>query len=213
MAHPPELDFSRQDLPDFFLCHVKNSLILLFRSCGVPSIKEFMYNGTCLKIPVRVTLIGWGTRYRRRRFSSFGKQQYDEVFWDIPLLFGKKTFDKFAVVGQEKNKLNRLNIEIDSFEKQLEIILPASKQVIITSQISVAKINKEYSFLESSIKGILEGFTNNELALNSVDEYVECLKQADDLQRIVDAKTIQLVLELNEFTRKSIQQEEERNTQ
>lgn len=150
---------------------------------------------------------------RREIINKIGKQQYDEVFWDVPLLFGKKVFDKFAVVGQEKNKLNRLNIEIDSFEKQLGIILPSSKQVIITSQISVAKINKEYSGLESSIKGILEGVTSNELALNSVDKYVECLKQADDLQRIVDAKTIQLVLELNEFTRKSIQQEEEGKTQ
>jgi len=32
-----------------------------------------MYNGSCLRISVRVTLIGWGTRYRRRRFSSIGK--------------------------------------------------------------------------------------------------------------------------------------------
>ena len=27
-------------------------------------------HGCCLRISVRVTLIGWGTHYRRRRFSS-----------------------------------------------------------------------------------------------------------------------------------------------
>ena len=69
----PQFDFRRQLLPDFFLGHVKNSFILFFRSCGVPSIKVFMYNGSCLRISVRVTLIGWGTHYRRRRFSSIGR--------------------------------------------------------------------------------------------------------------------------------------------
>ena len=29
---------------NFFLCHVKNPFVLIFRKCGVQSIKEFVYN-------------------------------------------------------------------------------------------------------------------------------------------------------------------------
>ena len=36
------VDFCLQLLVDFFLGHGKNSFILLFRICGIPSIREFM---------------------------------------------------------------------------------------------------------------------------------------------------------------------------
>ncbi len=51
------------------------------------------------------------------------------------------------------------------FENELKIVLPKNKQTIVSSDITIAKSRKEYDKLEASIKSILEGVSNNKLAL------------------------------------------------
>lgn len=142
---------------------------------------------------------------RKEIISKIGKHQFDEVFWDVSLLFDDELFKKFSNVGHVNVQLEKLKIEIDWFEKELDIILPENNKTIIFSKITIAKTQKEFDGLESSIKEMLSGKNNNVITFDDVSNYVENLKKVDDLQRIVDANALRLVLELRDFAKKSIQ--------
>ena len=142
---------------------------------------------------------------RREIINKIGKHQFDEVFWDVPLLFNDQLFSEFAIIGQDNNKLNALKTNIDLFEKELDIFLPKPTMFNIKTQITIAKVQSEYDALESLMKKDLQAISNSTLSNNEVDQYIKNLKQADDLQGKINTETLDLILKLNDFTKKSIQ--------
>ena len=50
------------------------------------------------------------------------KYQFEEVFWDVHMLFDKKIADEFDTLFKEHQKLNKPRNEIKSFEEELEIM-------------------------------------------------------------------------------------------
>ena len=141
---------------------------------------------------------------RKEVVNKVAKHQYNEVFWDLPLLFNEKLSDEFQNIAYEAGRLEKMEVLIHSFEEELRILLPKRKE-IIDSQIVLAKINKDYDGLKNFIMNTLNEATNKDLLLNSVDEYIDSLKQTDELTRTVNAKTFILIQNLREYIRNSIE--------
>lgn len=70
---------------------------------------------------------------RRETINKIGNHQFDEVLWDVSLLFDNDSFDKFASIGKTNARLTTLNILIKSFEDELDIILSSNSKTIISS--------------------------------------------------------------------------------
>ena len=137
--------------------------------------------------------------------NKIWKRQFEEVFWDVHILFDKGLSDKFDLLFQEDQKLKKIQIEIEYFEEELKIILPERTQIYAISQISDAKTKKRYNELKDSLRKMLTGIGKNEQGLELVEEYIENLKRIDELQKNTDKKTLSLILELREYMQKSIQ--------
>ena len=112
---------------------------------------------------------------RKEIVNKIAKQQYNDVFWDLPLLFNIKLSDEFHNIAYEAGRLEKMEVLIHSFEEELRILLPKKKE-IIDSQIILAKTNKDYDKLKNFIMNTLKEATNKDILLNSVDEYIDKLK-------------------------------------
>ena len=140
---------------------------------------------------------------RKEIVNKVAKHQYNEVFWDLPLLFNKELSDEFQIIAYAAGRLEELGTQIHMFEEELEILFPKQKESIDT-QIVIAKTNRNYNDLRDYIIHILCEATKKDKVIDSIDEYVENLKQSDDLKKSVDAKTFILIQNLREFIQKSI---------
>ena len=141
---------------------------------------------------------------RKEIVNKVAKHQYNEVFWDLPLLFNDELSDEFQSIAFEAGKLEDLETLIQLFEEELRTLIPRRKE-IIDSQIVLAKVNKNFNELKNFIIYTLGESTNKDLIQNSTDEYIENLKQRDELKRSVDAKTLILIQNLREYIRNSIE--------
>ena len=141
---------------------------------------------------------------RKEIVNKVAKHQYNEVFWDLPLLFNDELSDEFQSIAFEAGKLEDLETLIQLFEEELRTLIPRRKE-IIDSQIVLAKVNKNFNELKDFIIYTLGESTNKDLIQNSTDEYIENLKQRDELKRSVDAKTLILIQNLREYIRNSIE--------
>lgn len=141
---------------------------------------------------------------RKEIVNKVAKHQYNEVFWDLPLLFNDELSDEFQSIAFEAGKLEDLETLIQLFEEELRTLIPRRKE-IIDSQIVLAKVNKNFNELKNFIIYTLGESTNKDLIHNSTDEYIENLKQRDELKRSVDAKTLILIQNLREYIRNSIE--------
>lgn len=140
---------------------------------------------------------------RKEIINKIAKHQYNEVFWDVPLLFDTKLSDKYANIAYDAGRLEKLELSIHVFEEELSIFFPQRKE-IINSRILSAKTNKEYDTLGEFIKSILKDTINYEKVSNLIDDYIKNLEDADNIRRSVDGNTFVLVQNLRDYIRNSI---------
>lgn len=132
------------------------------------------------------------------------KNQFEEVFWDVHMLFDKKIADEFDTLFKEHQKLNKPRNEIKSFEEELEIMLPKRMWLSVVSQIANAKVNKNYDELEEVLRKMFIDINNNNQVPESVGNYINNLIMVDKTQKSIDDKVLQLTLEMRKFTQSSI---------
>lgn len=140
---------------------------------------------------------------RKEIINKIAKHQYNEVFWDVPLLFDTKLSDEFAKIAYDAGRLEKLDLSIHVFEEELRMLFPQKKEVI-NSQIVLAKTNKDYDALGGYTKSILKDTTNYEKVSNSIDDYIKNLEDADNIRGLVDGNTFLLIQKLRDFIRNSI---------
>ena len=137
--------------------------------------------------------------------NKIWKHKFEEVFWDVHMLFNQKISDEFDALFREDQKLNKPRIEIQYFEEELNIILPQRAKHYVFTQIDEAKELKNYDELEKTLKEALENAGSNNMTLESINVYIDSLKMIDSKQKSVDDKTLHLILELRRFTMDSAQ--------
>lgn len=142
---------------------------------------------------------------RSEIINKIWKHKFEEVFWDVHMLFNQKISDEFDALFREEQKLNKPRIEIQYFEEELNIILPQRAKHYVFTQIDEAKELKNYDELEKTLKEALENAGSNNMTLESINVYIDSLKMIDSKQKSVDDKTLHLILELRKFTMDSAQ--------
>ena len=132
------------------------------------------------------------------------KYQFEEVFWDVHMLFGKKISDEFDILFEEYQKLNKPRNEIISFEEALNTMLPERIQYAVVSQIENAKVSKNYDELEELLRKTFTGKNKEYQLPESVGNYIDNLKTIDIIQKSIDGKVLRLTLEMRKYTQSSI---------
>ena len=132
------------------------------------------------------------------------KYQFEEVFWDVHMLFDKKISDEFNALFEEHQKLNKSSNEIKSFEEELNYILPKQAQYSIVTQIENAKKDNNYGELEKALRKIFTDINYNDQVLKSVENYIDTLIMIDKTQKSINDKLLELTLEMRKFTQGSI---------
>lgn len=132
------------------------------------------------------------------------KYQFEEVFWDVHMLFDKKISDEFNALFEEHQKLNKPKNEIESFEEDLYIIIPEQIRLSVVTQIANAKVNKNYDELETVLKKELIDINNNNQIPEFLGHYIDNLKMIDKIQKSINDKLLELTLEMRKFTQGSI---------
>ena len=129
---------------------------------------------------------------RKEVVNKIGNKQFDDVLWDMQLLFNEKLFFEYADIGKRSAALRGITILIDCFEQELEMILPEPLKASIQTAIASAKDHKKYQELREKILKVLGG-ESKEKAKNSIDEYIDQLKRADEMKASIDTDTMELI--------------------
>lgn len=132
------------------------------------------------------------------------KYQFEEVFWDVHMLFDKKISDEFDALFEEHQKLNKPRNEIKSFEEELYIMIPERIRLSVVSQIENAKVNKNYDELEKVLKKTITVINKSNQIPEATGNYIDKVIMIDKTQKSIDEKLLQLTLEMRKFTQRSI---------
>ena len=178
----------------FFICNFNWISAKASRDQIVASQKQQVQNSGLQLYSIRSTII-----------NRIWKYQFEEAFWDVHMLFDKKIADEFDTLFEEHQKLNKLRKEINSFEEELNTILPKRIQYSVVTQIANAKVNKNYDELEKVLRKIFTDINNNNQVYESIGYYIDNLIMIDKTQKSIDDKVLQLTLEMRKFTQRSIQ--------
>lgn len=147
--------------------------------------------------------------YDRRSevIQKVGKYQFNEVYWDVSLLFDEEIFREFEKIGNKNSEFEELKANIKKFEDELALLLPRTLGIEFNSKMSSAKAEKEYCELEAFLKRHYQGVSNNNDVYSSINQYISNLKRSDELKFFIDGKTTLLIMKLRSFIKNSIRQE------
>ena len=140
---------------------------------------------------------------RKEAINKISQKQYNEVFWDIPLLFNDNLFSEFQRVAFKAGHIEELQKPIDQFEAELGVL------VGIHAMEHVKKVRK--SLVPHDDVTPLRDCLSQELSrLNkdvskSVDEYLGQVAEIKELEFQHGAENVQLIFKLREFVKKSIE--------
>ena len=142
--------------------------------------------------------------FRKDAINKVAQKQYDEVYFEIPLLFNEKLSAEFQGIASKAKTTKELQESIDRFETEFGVLagLNASNHVKHTREkcVSIDDLRE----LKESIIQILNNKGINTESFSSVDVYIDQVKYAKDLERQCEAESALLNLHLSEFVKESI---------
>ncbi len=133
------------------------------------------------------------------------KRNFNEVFWDIPILFNSPLFDEFSNVAFEQGELEKIEAGIKAFEIDMGIILPQQRAESYLLMVRSARTIRDYDRITELLKESLSVLSQPEKGNQSIEEYVENVKRADELDGKISAKNFLLIQKMRDFVRDSIQ--------
>ena len=141
---------------------------------------------------------------RKETINKLSQKQYNEVFWDVPLLFSEELSDEFQKVALKAEKIVKLQKSIDVFEAELGVLVgsKASSQI---KQIREATSQEDVIQIKQSVtEALSRGRTHADVS-NIVDTYTAQVAEAKQLEVERSAETMSLVFKLRDYVKKSIQ--------
>lgn len=132
-------------------------------------------------------------------------RQFNDVFWDIPILFSSQLFDEFSNVALEQGEFEKIEAGIKAFEIDLGILLPQQRAESNLLMVHSARVLKDYDRITELLRESISGMSQPEKGYPSIEEYVENVKRADELDSKIGAKNFLLIQKMRDFVRNSIQ--------
>ncbi len=142
---------------------------------------------------------------RKDVVRKIAQKQYNEVFWDVPLLFNEELFSEFQKVAFKAGKVEELQESIDCFEAEFEMLAGPKALDHIKQTREKASTDEDMGQIKESVIQILNSKGINADLLESIKEYTEQIAEAKEVERQRDAESVLLFLHLNAFVKESIQ--------
>lgn len=145
---------------------------------------------------------------RKDVIQKLSKEEYNEIYWDISLLFDDSIFNEFVSLTTKVQKLNMIQTYMSVFENHLKVELGQNvfakfqqlKADLNRQDITVASVEELYRFCDQyTFKQYFE--PDNEI---KTFDYRELSKEAIQLHSFVQAKHMDLFMKMQNFIKKSI---------
>lgn len=145
---------------------------------------------------------------RKDVIQKLSKEEYNEIYWDISLLFDDSIFNEFVSLTTKVQKLNMIQTYMSVFENHLKVELGQNvfakfqqlKADLNRQDITVASGEELYRFCDQyTFKQYFE--PDNEI---KTFDYRELSKEAIQLHSFVQAKHMDLFMKMQNFIKKSI---------
>ena len=141
---------------------------------------------------------------RKEIIHKITDKQYNEVFWDVPLLFNDELSSEFQNVASKAQKIEKLQTAIDLFENGIGSSINKTTSEHIRTLREQLRVHDDVTLFRESIAKIINDISNTKTPY-SIDEYVDFVTEAKKLGNLLSIENVQLVLKLNDFIRNSIQ--------
>lgn len=142
---------------------------------------------------------------RKEVISKLSNKQYNEVYWDIPLLFDDDLFSKYLNITDKVNRIETLQTLINSFENELGLLVGTRLSDHIRQLRETAILTGDFSIVKNATSGAIKNVETSSDLTKHVDEYIRQIDEAHTLEKLRSIETTQYIIALNDFVRKSIQ--------
>ncbi len=142
---------------------------------------------------------------RKEVISKLSNKQYNEVYWDIPLLFDDDLFSKYLNITDKVNRIETLQTLINSFENELGLLVGTRLSDHIRQLRETAILTGDFSIVKNATSGAIKNVETSSDLTKHVDAYIRQIDEAHTLEKLRSIETTQYIIALNDFVRKSIQ--------
>ena len=145
---------------------------------------------------------------RKDVINKISLKQYNDVFWDIPLLFSDELSSEFQKIAFKAEKKEELDRAIEQFETDYSVLnggnaLDRLKQ--FKSDLSVEDDIQRKLDIHISENLTRKGIPANSKLVTSIQEYAEQVAASKEIEMQLSTESVQLLLKLQEFVKASIQ--------
>ncbi len=139
---------------------------------------------------------------RKDAINKVSQKQYNEVFWDISLLFNEELFSAFQKVAFKSGKIEELQKQIDQFEAELGALVGMNALGRVKRQRESLNPHDDITPLSDCVSQAL-GCVHNDVSKN-IEEYLGQVAEMKELEFQRVAENVQLIFKLRDFVKKSI---------
>lgn len=145
---------------------------------------------------------------RKDVINKISLKQYNEVFWDIPLLFSDEMYSEFQKVALKAGKKEELDRTIEQFETEYSVLNGQNaldRLRKFKSDLSVEDDMQRKLDIHISENLARKGIPTNSKLVTTIQEYAEQVAASKEMELQLSAESVQLLLKLQKFVKDSIQ--------
>lgn len=145
---------------------------------------------------------------RKQAMERVKQEKYNEVYWDIPILFGGDINDEFNSLTSDVNKLHKLQNHIDHFGQRLKEHFDENIHAEFRSLLTSVAFSAEKEMAQETLYKFCDQHTFTQYCEDTREtitfDYRKLAQRAIELNRIIQGKQATLFLKMQEFVRESI---------
>lgn len=142
--------------------------------------------------------------YAKRKdvMDKLSKRKYDEIYWDVTLLFDSNISDSFITLAVKAGEFDKLIQPITVIEQQVDLLMPRGYHL---SEVRDRFIhgNSDTDF-DEAMKMLHERFSK-EAAQKELSEYETIVKKAKELEKQIANMNSVVFLRMQNYIKQSIQ--------
>lgn len=141
---------------------------------------------------------------RRDVVNKIGNHQFNDVFWDVPLLFDEKISEDFSVVEAEARQLEALQMKEHLFDNELSMLFSKQHKDHFDTQLVIAKAQKNYQPVKDLLYRFFADHEKKPAIEKEIDEFIETLQQEDIANDFINTKAFELIQNMKTYIQDSV---------
>lgn len=145
---------------------------------------------------------------RKEALRSFSEKKYNEIYWDVSILFNESIFDDFSALCGNETRIDLFNKRLFEFKKHIKEVGGDEEFELFnmleknsnTPNVIGNKQNDLYNFCDKYSFTKLDDITNEVITYN----YRDLTEKATTLERMVDSEHLALFLQMRKYIKDSL---------